>query len=324
MDTSYALFILLLFVAVVLILEGAYLMWSAKHGAEAKKIARRLRSLDGHEETTTVSIERQVKKQKWSWLHGVVVNNLPNGGNLLHYLETSGTGRTITDMLVFTVLLGAGGYALPLVLGKPVIFSFLLAGIAASLPWFWLSKKRGERMKLFEKQLPEALDLMGRALRAGHSFPTAVKMVADEMHEPIGKEFRQLYDEENFGVPQHEALSRLAARVPLEDMRYFVIAVMIQRESGGNLAELLDNISSIIRARLKLMGEVRTLSAEGRLSAWILGLLPFAVALLVNLVNPKFMTVLWTDPVGLKLIGGALVMMTLGVVWMRKIIKIRV
>jgi tight adherence protein B len=117
---------------------------------------------------------------------------------------------------------------------------------------------------------------------------------------------------------------RLADRVPVEDLRYFVVAVMIQRESGGNLAELLDNIASIVRARLKLLGEVRTLSAEGRLSAWILGLLPFAVALIVNIVNPKFMSVLWTDPAGLRMVGGALVMMALGVWWMRKIIQIRV
>ena len=112
--------------------------------------------------------------------------------------------------------------------------------------------------------------------------------------------------------------------MPIDDLRYFVIAVTIQRESGGNLAELLDNISGIVRARLKLLGEVRTLSAEGRLSAWIRGLLPICVAAMINLVNPKYMTVLWTDPAGLRFVGGALVMMALSVWWMRNIIKIRV
>jgi tight adherence protein B len=179
-------------------------------------------------------------------------------------------------------------------------------------------------MRLFERQIPEALDLMGRALRAGHAFPTAVKMVGDEMPEPIAKEFRILFDETNFGVPQNDALMRLADRVPVDDLRYFVIAVMIQRESGGNLAELLDNIAAIVRARLKLLGEVRTLSAEGRMSAWVLGLLPFGVAAMINIVNPEFMTVLWTDPMGLRMVGGALLMMAFAVWWMRKIIKIRV
>jgi tight adherence protein B len=177
---------------------------------------------------------------------------------------------------------------------------------------------------LFERQIPEALDLMGRALRAGHAFPTAVKMVGDEMADPIGKEFRILFDETNFGVPQNEALVRLADRVPVDDLRFFVVAVTIQRESGGNLAELLDNIASIVRARLKLLGEVRTLSAEGKMSAWVLGLLPFCVAVLINLVNPNFMDVLWTDPVGLRLVGGALVLMAFAVWWMRIIIRIRV
>jgi tight adherence protein B len=175
-----------------------------------------------------------------------------------------------------------------------------------------------------ERQLPEALDLMTRALRAGHALPTAIKMVGEEMPEPIAREFRQLFDEVNLGMSQNEALLRLADRIPLEDVRYFVIAVMIQRESGGNLAELIDNIASLVRARLKLLGHVRTLSAEGRMSAWVLGLLPFALALVINLVNPGFLQILWTDPLGLKLVGAALVMMVLGTWCMRKIIRIRI
>jgi tight adherence protein B len=192
------------------------------------------------------------------------------------------------------------------------------------VPWWRVSHRRDVRIRLFEKQIPEALDLMGRAMRAGHAFPTAVQMVADEMAEPIGQEFRTLFDEMNYGVPQQDALLRLAERVPVADLGYFVVAVMIQRESGGNLAELLDNIASIVRARLKLLGEVRTLSAEGRLSAQILIALPFVTGALINIVTPKFMEILWTDPAGMRLVGVALFMMVLGVVWMRKTIRIRV
>ena len=324
MDSSYVLFIVLLFVAVVLATEGGYQVWASKHSAEAKRVAARLRTLDDAGAAAAMSIERRAIVRRWNWLDDSVLAGLPKGPELLRYLETSGTGRGAAEMLLYSAVLGVAGVALPIVLAKPWTFSLLLGGVLASLPWFWLGRKRTQRMRLFERQIPEALDLMGRALRAGHAFPTGVKMVGDEMPEPIAKEFRVLYDETNFGMPQNEALTRLADRVPIDDLRYFVIAVMIQRESGGNLAELLDNISGIVRARLKLMGEVRTLSAEGKMSAWILGLLPFCVGGLINVVNPKFMDVLWTDPIGLKMVGGALVLMALGAWWMRKIIQIRV
>ena len=324
MDTSYVLFIVLLFLAVVLALEGGYQMWASKHSPEAKRVAARLHSLDDAGAQMATSIERRPVVRRWNWLDDSVLAALPKGPELLRHLETSGTGRGAAEMLLYSGVLGLIGAVLPMALSKPWTFSLLLGGVLASLPWFWLGRKRTQRMRLFERQIPEALDLMGRALRAGHAFPTGVKMVGDEMPDPIAKEFRVLYDETNFGMPQNEALMRLADRVPIDDLRYFVIAVMIQRESGGNLAELLDNISGIVRARLKLMGEVRTLSAEGKMSAWILGLLPFCVGALINIVNPQFMDVLWTDPIGLKLVGGALVMMAIGVWWMRKIIQIRV
>lgn len=323
MDASYIISIVLLFVAVVLVLEGAYLMWAAKHGAEAKKVAARLRFLQNDLPDEAVSIQRKQPTRRWSWFDRHLLTKLPKGSDIIYYIETSGTGLGLFELLVYSGVLGLVGAMVPAFFGKPWSFS-ALGGLMATLPWFWLSSKRSARLKVFERQIPEALDLIGRALRAGHSFPTAVKMVADEMPDPIAREFRTLYDETNFGVPQSEALTRLADRVPVDDMRYFVIAIMIQRETGGNLAELLDNISAIVRARLKLFGHIRTLSAEGRMSAWVLGLLPFAVALLVNIVNPKFMAVLWTDPMGLKLVGGALLLMVLGVLWMRKIIQIRV
>ena len=179
-------------------------------------------------------------------------------------------------------------------------------------------------MVKIEQQLPDALDLIGRALRAGHAFPTAVKMVSDELNDPIGGEFRILFDEVNYGISMHTALLNLAARIPVTDLRYFVIAVLIQRETGGNLAELLDNISAIIRARLKLFGQIRVLSAEGRLSAWILTLLPVGVALVMNIVNPAFIGVLWKDPMGLRLVTMAVLLMIFGIFWMWRIVKIHV
>jgi tight adherence protein B len=324
MDSSYVLFAVLLFVAVVTALEGIYQVWASKNSAEAKRVSARLRGLESSGNEVTLTIERQAAAKRFSWLGDGLVRTLPKGDALLRHVETSGTGRSIGEMFIYSGLLGVAGAALPAMMAKPWTFSLFLGALLASLPWYWLNGRRNKRMRLFERQIPEALDLMGRAMRAGQAFPTAVKMVGDEMPEPIGQEFRVLFDETNFGIPQSEALIRLADRVPIADLRYFVIAVMIQRESGGNLAELLDNIAGIVRSRLKLLGEVRTLSAEGKLSAWILGCLPFAVAGLIQIVNPEFTSILWTDPVGLKLVGGALTLMAIGVWWMRIIIRIRV
>jgi tight adherence protein B len=323
MGMSYILFAVLLFVAVVLSLEGAYTLWASRHSAEAKRLAARLRSIGEGQSATVLSIERSRRAGRWSWLDARLAS-LPSIGRLMRWLETSGTGTTVGEFAVSTLALGLVGFVLPMLLARPLLFSLSGALLLGALPWWRISRRRDQRIRLFEKQIPEALDLMGRAMRAGHAFPTAVQMVGDEMNDPIGQEFRTLFDETNYGLPQQEALLRLADRVPVADLSYFVVAVMIQRESGGNLAELLDNIASIVRARLKLLGQVRTLSAEGRLSAWILIALPFVTGALINIITPTFMAVLWTDPAGIRLVGFALFMMLIGVVWMRRIIRIRV
>jgi tight adherence protein B len=324
MDTSYVMFALLLFVAVVLALEGLHAMWASKNSAEAKRIAARLRTLGGADTQTRLSIERERRSGRWVWLDDNVLPLLPRGERLLRYVETAHTGASAGEVLALSAVLALLGFLAPLLLGRPLVFSVLLALLLGVIPWWRLARRRDRRIRLFEKQIPEALELMGRAMRAGHSFPTAVQMVGEEIADPLGQEFRALSDSTNYGVSQQDALLQLAERVPVADLGYFVVAVLIQRESGGNLAELLDNIASIVRGRLKLLGEVRTLSAEGRLSAQILIALPFVTAAFINLLTPKFMQVLWTDPVGLRLVGAALVIMALGVIWMRSIIRIRV
>jgi tight adherence protein B len=214
--------------------------------------------------------------------------------------------------------------AMAALLGWPFLIMLLCAAGGALIPYFFVVRAKNERLKTIEQQLPETIDLMSRALKAGHAFPGALQMAATEGVEPSASEFRLVFDEVNFGVPMQHALMNLATRVPITDLRYFVIAVLIQRESGGNLAELLDKISELIRARLTLLGKVRVLSAEGRLSAWILSSLPFAMALLLNTINPDFMSILWTDPAGPIIIAIALGMMVTGIFAMSRIIKIRV
>jgi tight adherence protein B len=192
------------------------------------------------------------------------------------------------------------------------------------IPLWLVRRERARRLARIEVQLPEAADFIARALRAGHSFTNVLQIVGNELPEPLSGEFRIVREEINYGVSLGEALHNMAARIPLTDLRYLIIAVLIQRETGGNLAEILGNISHIIRARLKLVAQVRVLSAEGRMSAWILGLLPLGVSGMMFLLNPEYIKLLWTDPFGIKLLYCALGMIIVGVVWLRKVIRIRI
>jgi tight adherence protein B len=322
MNVSFALFAVVAFLAVVLALEGAYNLWASRKSPEAMRIAARLEALAG-ESLTTASIARDLAPSRMPRLNALLAG-FGTGRRVQRFIDASAVAVSPAELLLLSLVLGAFGLFLPGLFGKPPIFGAVLGLALALLPWWRVARKRNQRIHRIERQFPEALDLMGRAMRAGHAFPSAIKMVAEEMADPLGRDFRILFDEMNYGVPTNEALVHLADRVPVPDVSYFVVAVMIQRESGGNLAEVLDKISVIVRARLKLLGDIRTLSAEGRLSAIILTALPFCVGLTVNLLNPEFMSVLWTDPMGLRMVGVALFMMLLGILWMRSIIRIRV
>jgi tight adherence protein B len=322
MNLTFILFAVAAFLAVVLCLEGLYNLWASRHSPQARRIAARLEALS-RDPVTRASIERAEQAQRLPRLNALIGHTTP-GRAVQRWVESSALKVSAAELAAMSVLLGLVGGSLPGMLGKPATLGAALGLALAVLPWWRVAHRRQRRIEQIERQFPQALDLMSRAMRAGHAFAAGVRMVAEELPEPLGRDFRILFDEINYGVPTHEALARLAERVPLPDVSYFVVAVMIQRDSGGNLAELLDKIASIVRERLKLHGEVRTLSAEGRLSAYILTALPFAVALVVHFTNPRFMAVLWTDPSGMRMVGTALVMMVLGVWWMRQIIRIRV
>jgi len=325
MDVLYLVFGVFLFIAVVLSVEGAYLMWNASKGPEAKRIARRLRLMSAGTDRVgeDVSILKSRMLSQTPALERLLLQ-APRIKHLDRLLEQSGLTWSVAELLGMMLLAGAAGAAVALYFGMTFFLALIAAVIMGALPIVYVFRARANRMVKIEQALPDALDLIGRALRAGHAFPTAVKMVGDELSDPIGGEFRTLFDEVNYGVSMHTALLNLAARIPVTDLRYFVIAVLIQRETGGNLAELLDNISAIIRARLKLFGQIRVLSTEGRLSAWILTLLPIGVAIAMNFVNPAFISVLWKDPMGLRLVTGAVLLMIFGIFWMWRIVKIHV
>lgn len=323
-DSIFMLFGIAVFIAVALAFEGAVTWWEARRGPEARRLERRLlqASAGGHAVEHLTLLKQSVLSRSTGLERLLLM--LPRMHLLDRLLLQSGLSISVGDLLGITLMLGAAGFAGGLFLGYGLWVALGLFLVLAALPLLYVLRAKSKRLNRIELQLPDAIDLMGRAMRAGHAFPTALGMVGDEMAEPIGTEFRILFDEINYGVTLQDALLNLLARVPSTDLQYFVVALLIQRETGGNLAELLDNISAIVRARIKLMGEVRTLSAEGKMSAWVLSLLPFVTAAAINFVNPGFMKVLWVDPLGLKLVYGALFMMAFGIWWMRRIIKIRV
>lgn len=325
MDTIFYAFAGLIFAAVIFFLEGIYTWWSSTRSATAKRMERRLQLVSagahGNKEQQSILKQRYLNESVGieRWLLSV-----PRVQAMDRMLEQSGLGWSAPKFLTYSFFAFLAGSMLALLLRMPAIFSFLLGLAFSFVPLLMVRRARAKRFKKFELQLPEVADLISRALRAGHAFPSTLQMVRDEMPEPASGEFRITADEINYGVPMNDALLNLVTRMPLTDLRYFVIAVLIQRESGGNLAEILENISYIIRERLKLFGRIRILSAEGKMSAWVLGLLPFAVGLVISFVNPTYIRVLWTDPTGVMMLVGAAVMMMIGVIWMRMIIRIRV
>jgi tight adherence protein B len=204
------------------------------------------------------------------------------------------------------------------------IFAALAAGLAAAGPFIYAGIKRSRRFRRFERFFPQAIDLLARAVRAGHSFNTALELIGDELAEPVGGEFRKLFEEQKFGLPMREALLNLAERVPLVDVKFFVTSVMLQRETGGNLAEILDKLSYVIRERFKILRQVQVFTAQGRMSMRILMALPPALVVIMSIMNPALMRVLFTDPLGHLLIGLGVVMQGIGYLLMRKVIHIEV
>jgi tight adherence protein B len=317
-------FSVLVFVAVVLLVEGGYLWWNDARGPEAQRIERRLRmmSAGGHDEQNASVL----KQRMLSSSPGIqkLLLGLPRIHRLDRLLEQSGLPWSVAQYLVLTFALALGAVLGVAMLTKSPWLLLAAAVAAALLPLGFVLRARHRRMRRIEVQLPDALDLMGRALRAGHAFPSALKMVGEEMSDPIAREFGVAFDEVNYGISMQDALLNLTARVPSNELKYFVVAVLIQRTTGGNLAELLDDIAAIMRARQKLLGTIRVLSADGRLSAWILCILPFALAFAIFLLNPGFLSILWTDPAGPVAVAIAVVLMVIGIFWMREVIRIHI
>jgi len=321
---DFLAFSLLVFVAVVLLFEAAVSAWRSWRGPQAMKLHRRVQELGGALRSQAAQAVRTRPLAELPLLERHL-RSVSRAQQFERLLRQAGMSWEVSRLLLGSALLGL---ATALALMAYVRFGWLpavSAGAAAgTLPLLYVLWRRKRRLARLGAQLPEALDLLARALRAGHAFSAGLKMAAEELPEPTRGEFRIVHEEVTYGVSLGQALTNLAERVPGTDVRYFVVAVLVQRESGGNLTEVLDKLSQLIRERAKLLARVRVLSAEGRMSAWILGLLPFALAGLLYLANPKFMGPMFTDPIGIAILKYLLFTMLLGVLVLRQIVRIRV
>ncbi len=324
MSLIYTLFVVLGFLAVVLLLEGAFMLWSDTSSPEVKRIQRRLRVMTvGRHRKSDVTLLKQRLLSATPGVQHLLVR-LPQIQELDRLLLQTGSTQTVAQLLSICLFTGISGVVLGLLLKWSLPLSVVVVLLLAVLPVLRLTWLRKRRVNKIGAQLPDALDMISRALRAGHAFPAALSMVGDQAQEPIASEFKATFDEINFGLSTQTALLNLATRVPIADLRYFVLAVVIQLETGGNLAELLAMLAELIRERFKLYGRIRVLAAEGKLSAYILTALPFFVGAMIQIVNPGYLSVLFIDPVGVRLVITAIVMMVLGCLVMWRIIDFRV
>ncbi|OFW12773.1 MAG: hypothetical protein A3F70_09670 [Acidobacteria bacterium RIFCSPLOWO2_12_FULL_67_14] len=246
------------------------------------------------------------------------------GSRLMRLIEQAGIRTTPGALLIISGALGIAAMLAAHALVRAPYAALAAFPVGAVVPTAWLMRRRTSRLRLFEEQFPEALDLVSRAIRAGHAFQTAVGMAADELSAPVGPEFKKVFDQQNFGLPLRDALDALAGRVPLVDVKFFATAVAIQRETGGNLAEILDNLAHVVRERFKIQRQVRVHTAHGRITGLVLLALPAFLAVALSFINPEHMRPLFQERIGQMLLVATLVMQAVGFLWIRRVIRIEV
>lgn len=314
----------LTFIVILTIVLGAYYLFVVRQEQDERaKMLRRVK-VAASDTASVGQLERPQER-----LSGVgAVNNLLSrahgvSGPLEKLVTQSGLKITVGTLVMASILAALGGYLLVKWL---TFYTFL--GVAAApmfgvVPYLVVRFYRTKRLNTFEEQFPEAIDLLARALRAGHSFPTGLEMVSNEIPDPIGGEFKLMYDRQNFGMPLNDALKGLAERIPILDAKFFATAVLTQRETGGNLSEVLDNLSVVIRDRFKVKRQVRVLTAHGRITGWILAALPPSLAVILTFVSPEHMKTMISDPLGIQMLAVGGTMQIIGTLVIRRLVNIR-
>jgi tight adherence protein B len=311
------------FLFTLLLIHQGYYFVKRLYKPDQKKVEQRLRNFSlygGRSEAVDIAKKKILSKIPW-------LNSMLIKASFMPRIERlhsqAGTTQSLGFFVILSALLFFAGLLIASVMKINLLAMVLPSAFLATIPVFYLSRKRKKRMEKFERQLPEALELISRALKAGHAFTGGLKLVADEFDDPVGTEFGKAVDEMNFGMAVPDALSNLTQRVDCDDLKFFAVAVIVQRETGGNLSEILDGLGQLMRERFKFQGRVRILSAEGRMSAMVLVAMPFFLMGFLSIVNPDYMNVLFTDPMGKYLIITALVMMGFGSYVIKKLVAIK-
>ncbi|MGJ0484879.1 MAG: type II secretion system F family protein [Methylomicrobium sp.] len=318
MDQSTLIIFLILVSGAVFILSQLILVPSfGTKSVESRRIKERLRKVTEAGLNGEHSLVRQKYLRELSFLERTL-ESLPGAETIEDLLEQAGKDyhafRVILAMIALTLVAGIIAFYFT----GNIIATVIAALIAGALPFLKLKSDRKKRLELFEEQLPEALDMMSRALRAGYPFNEAMHYIAQEMQDPIAKEFRITFEEINYGRDVRQAFNYLLMRIPSTNLIAATTAILIQRETGGNLAELLDKIADILRKRFRFQRRVKTITAENRMSAWVLSLLPFAVFLAITIRSPEYVKPLFDTDMGNTILGIGLVLQVIGSLWVRK------
>ncbi|HVN79041.1 MAG TPA: type II secretion system F family protein [Terriglobia bacterium] len=316
-----------IFIVAVLFVGGIYFfIWEMPEREKRRRIKGRLDAISqagAREPSPELDL---LKKELLSDVPALnrVLLQFSHANRLKKLITQADVKLNVSSLILISLVLLAFGYVVSNHFFPMPPINLVAGGFLGFLPSFLLMYKRKRRFGRFEELFPEALDLLTRAVKAGHAFNTGIEMIADEMPDPVSKEFRITYDEQNFGLPLKQALFNLVDRVPLLDLKFFVTAVLMQKETGGNLAEILTNLSHVIRERFKIMGEVRTFSAQGRLTGYILTATPIGMGFILSTMNWDYMSGLFKTEVGHYLLAGAAFCQILGYIVIRKIVNIKV
>lgn len=314
------------FLACLFIVYALYLLTSRKSDAKRalldERLAEAIRS-SAHSTDLEVQLAREELLSEIPWVNRSLLK-LEISARLKGLIDQADLHITVMRLVLFSATAAALGFLAASMITISFGLMVLFGVIAGSLPFLHVLSKRRKRLKKFLQLLPDALDLMSRGISAGHAFTEALQMVATEMPDPISTEFRKTYDEQNLGLSLKLALENLVHRVPLLDLRMCVTAIMIQRETGGNLAELLEKVAHTIRERFRIMEDLKTLTLSSRWSAWLLCALPIFLAIYMSVMNPNYMEVMWRDPRGHNLLFIAAVMQILGMLMVQKIMRIKI
>ena len=315
-----------IFLACLFVVYALYLLTSRKSDAKRALLNERLaEAIRASAQSTDLDVQlaREELLSEIPWVNRSLVK-LAVTNRLKRIIDQADLQITVMRLVLFSLVAAALGFLAVSMLTISIPLMILFALIAGALPFLHVLSKRKKRLKKFLQLLPDSLDLMSRGLSAGHAFTEALQMVAAEMPEPIATEFRKTYDEQNLGLSLKLALENLVHRVPLMDLRMCVTAIMIQRETGGNLSELLEKVAFTIRERFRIMEDLKTLTLSSRWSAWLLCGLPIFLAIYMSVMNPSYMEVMWRDPRGHTLLFVAAGMQLLGMIVVQKIMRIKI